>query len=793
VTYRGFIVCAAVVAAAAVFAWGQKGKEQQPGVVIQTETKLVLVDAVVADKKGSYVTDLTQKDFRVWEDNKEQSIKTFSFEADPASPNNGQKHYLVLFFDTSTMDAGMQVRARQAAAQFLETNAAPNRLMAIVNFTGALQIAQNFTDDADRLKRVVSGVKISAVSPSDTAPGAPQLGKAATDFGARSMILALRSLAKNLGTIPGRKTLVLLTGGFPVLPEQISEVTATLDACNRANVAIYPIDVRGLDSNIPTAAPRAGLGGFPRALAGAGIALFPSTLSNLALFVPQGRGGGGGGAPGGGGAAGGGGGAAGGGGATGGGGGGGVLGGGGGARGGGGVSSPGGGLGGGAPGRGGAGAPTGGAGNPGAGRGGLGNPGSGNPGGLGRGGPAVQPPFGVGPYNQSRDIIPKFPETTSTNQQIMYMLADGTGGFVIQSTNDLLGGLKKIALEQNQYYIIGYTPPDSEEGSCHVLRVKVDRGGTTVRSRTGYCNAKPRDLLSGTPTEKELETRVTGAQPGNVAASIQLPFFYTASNVARVNVAMEIASDKLKFEKQKGKYHAAMNVLGIAYTPDGTVGARFSDTIKIDLTDKKEVENFQEKPFHYENQFDVASGKYTLKVAFNSGGESFGKLEAPLTVEAYDSGEFMLSGLALSKEARKTSSLGTGLDASLLEDKVPLVTGGVQLVPTGSNEFSKAELARKESALVYFEVYEPLLVTPNPQKPTVVAFQMRVLDRKTGEQKVNTGLLQLDLPKEGGSPVITMGARMPVQELGPGSYLLEVTAADSADHSLRRGAEFEIQ
>ena len=102
-TYRGFIVCAAVVAAAAVFAWGQKGKEQQPGVVIQTETKLVLVDAVVADKKGSYVTDLTQKDFRVWEDNKEQSIKTFSFEADPASPNNGQKHYLVLFFDTSTM------------------------------------------------------------------------------------------------------------------------------------------------------------------------------------------------------------------------------------------------------------------------------------------------------------------------------------------------------------------------------------------------------------------------------------------------------------------------------------------------------------------------------------------------------------------------------------------------------------------------------------------------------------------------------------------------------------------
>ncbi len=59
------------------------------------------------------------------------------------------------------------------------------------------------------------------------------------------MILALRSLAKNLADVPGRKTLILLTSGFPVTDEQRYEVTATIDACNKSNVAIYPIDVRG--------------------------------------------------------------------------------------------------------------------------------------------------------------------------------------------------------------------------------------------------------------------------------------------------------------------------------------------------------------------------------------------------------------------------------------------------------------------------------------------------------------------------------------------------------------------
>jgi hypothetical protein len=40
----------------------------QPPTVIKTETKLVLVDVVVQNKKG-YVEDLALKDFRVWEDN----------------------------------------------------------------------------------------------------------------------------------------------------------------------------------------------------------------------------------------------------------------------------------------------------------------------------------------------------------------------------------------------------------------------------------------------------------------------------------------------------------------------------------------------------------------------------------------------------------------------------------------------------------------------------------------------------------------------------------------------------
>src|SRR5579863_3915871 len=62
--------------------------------VIRAETRLVLVDAVVTDKKGNYIRDLAQKEFKVWEDGKEQTLTSFSYE-ERASSTNAQPRYMV--------------------------------------------------------------------------------------------------------------------------------------------------------------------------------------------------------------------------------------------------------------------------------------------------------------------------------------------------------------------------------------------------------------------------------------------------------------------------------------------------------------------------------------------------------------------------------------------------------------------------------------------------------------------------------------------------------------------------
>jgi hypothetical protein len=67
---------------------------QTSPVVIRKESRLVLVDAVVTDKKGNYIRDLTDKDFKIYEDNKEQPVASFSSGADISVQAKGQKALL---------------------------------------------------------------------------------------------------------------------------------------------------------------------------------------------------------------------------------------------------------------------------------------------------------------------------------------------------------------------------------------------------------------------------------------------------------------------------------------------------------------------------------------------------------------------------------------------------------------------------------------------------------------------------------------------------------------------------
>lgn len=621
--------------------------------VTRTGTESVLVDVLVTDRRGNRVPDLKESDFQVFEDGKEQAIDGIFTETGATSVT----HSVILLFDNAAMTATEQAAARQTAARLLDEFAAGNPNIAVLDFSGALRVAQTFTRDVTRAKQAVARSVASAV--------------ALNEFAVRDVLRSLEGLMQNLQGAPGRKSVVFFTPGYMITSEYGSRVDQITGAANRANVSIYPVNMRAL-----------GPSGDSSGIADSA----PASSGRRGVAVFAGRG----------------------------------------------MSGP-----------------------------------------------------GVNPLN---DAVPSGPGLL----QMLRDLAESTGGILVQQPNDS-AALSRIAKEQSEFYILSYSPPESPEGSCHKLRVRVKRDGVNVRSREGYCRRAPEALRSGNPAARALEARAMASQSGNIVASVQAPYFYKAPNVARVAAVLEVQPANIAFNRAKDKFIGQMEVLGIATQEDGSAGARFSDIVKWEFATQAELDRFKSQPYRYENQFDIAPGSYKLSVALGGGGENFAKLETPLQVEPFTGSEFTLSAIALSREYhQQNAGPSTGLDEFLIDDRKKLVSDGVEVIPSGSRKFSsKGEIA------MFIEIHEPLLTKPNPDEPLLVAFQMRILEQPSGAVKSDSGGIRLDVAalqqRSPNQSTIPLGLTLPVDSLAPGSYVLEFEAFDSAGKVAKRTAALEIE
>ncbi len=159
-------------------------------------------------------------------------------------------------------------------------------------------------------------------------------------------------------------------------------------------------------------------------------------------------------------------------------------------------------------------------------------------------------------------------------------VASATGGTTIRNTNDLLGGLERVADESSAYYLLGYQPEKTPDGKWHKLEVRVDRKGVSVRARRGYsATSLPTPALPAPPRTKKGEPKeptraldpaatVTAAQD---AIPIRLaPYLLEADakGMVRVLVALEVDTSKLTFERVADERKSALDVTLVGVSRD---------------------------------------------------------------------------------------------------------------------------------------------------------------------------------------------------------------------------------
>lgn len=258
------------------------------------ESELVLVNVTVRDKSGNFMTGLKPGDFTLLEDNKPQKVISFDLEnvdavamqdVAQAKPLNGEQpraqapvsatpadsanpfkdhRLIVLFFDLSAMEPDEIEHAITSAKHYVDTQMAPADLVAIVSLGSSLLVNQDFTADRAALKKQIEAFGEGSgqgfqEGTTGTTEGTPDTGQPFTAddteyniFNADRRLEALRSVAEKLSHLQQKKSLIYFSSGMDRTGiENQSELRAATNAAVRGNLAIYTMDMRGLQALVP--------------------------------------------------------------------------------------------------------------------------------------------------------------------------------------------------------------------------------------------------------------------------------------------------------------------------------------------------------------------------------------------------------------------------------------------------------------------------------------------------------------------------------------------------------------
>jgi VWFA-related protein len=292
-------------------------QQQQPGrtdddEVVRITTNLVQVDAVVTDKKGRIVTDLSPEDFEITEDGRSQKITNFSYvELEPAAATEAAapapaadktappappvrlkpeqvRRTVALVVDDLGLSFESTHHVQRALKKFVDEQMQPGDLVAIIRTAGGMGALQQFTSDKRQLYAAIERVRfnltgrgsIGAFPALEGNPVIADIGgqspsmmeniKEANedadafreDLFAVGTLGALNYVVRGLRELPGRKSVLLFSDGLQLQRFSNSErnvrvfeaVNSLTDLANRASVVIYTMDARGLQTLGLTAA-----------------------------------------------------------------------------------------------------------------------------------------------------------------------------------------------------------------------------------------------------------------------------------------------------------------------------------------------------------------------------------------------------------------------------------------------------------------------------------------------------------------------------------------------------------
>jgi VWFA-related protein len=248
------------------------------------------------------------------------------------------------------------------------------------------------------------------------------------------------------------------------------------------------------------------------------------------------------------------------------------------------------------------------------------------------GGDATQPSGGDIATLNLRDQYQK--ASAISEGDVLAELADSTGGAWIHDNNDLAGGLKRLTVPPEYYYILGFAPGNLKfDGSYHSLKVSLkNRAGLSLQARRGYFAPKHTADPAQEAKQEIEETMFSQDEWHDIPVELHTQFFKSSEVAAKLSIVARIDVRQLRFRKADGRNVDTLTVVTGIFDRNGNYVNGVEKTLDMHLKDESLAGKLS-SGITVKTGFDVAPGSYFVRIVVRDAeGQKMAALNAAVEI-----------------------------------------------------------------------------------------------------------------------------------------------------------------
>jgi VWFA-related protein len=360
------------------------------------------------------------------------------------------------------------------------------------------------------------------------------------------------------------------------------------------------------------------------------------------------------------------------------------------------------------------------------------------------------------------------------SQDSLRQLSEDSGGFAAVNRNDTASVFDRIVRDNSSYYVLAYYPPTNKtDGKFHRIEVKVTRPGLVVRARRGYASPKgkqnPKNTKTGGMAPEMFEAINSPLQVSGLTMRLFAAPFKGPQPNASVVVGIELSGRDLSLGTNSKVEIALMAVDNKAKV----FGAR-NDSLTLNLRPESKA-RVEQTGVRVLNRIELPAGRYQLRAAARDTEKNLvGSVIYDLDVPDFYKQPIALSGVTI------TSLAGAAMMTARPDEQLKAV---LPAPPVALRTFPQ-----NDELALFAEVYDNSGKAPH--KVDIITSVLTDEGKSLFKNEDERDASELQGAK-GGYGYTT---RVPLSELPPGSYVLNVEARSrlGTDISSTRQVQFRV-